>query len=99
MYIIEVVVVLTQATVSNQCVCSLLAVERRACDACAHAVAHGSHPVAQLTGTHGYIASAMTTETSSRTCGTAHCPYRITVQPGQKIRLVLHDFAFGFVEP
>ena len=73
----------------------LLAVERRACDACAH----GSHRVAHLSGTHGYIASAMTTETSSRTCGTARCPYRITVQPGQKIRLVLHDFAYGFVEP
>ena len=74
---------------------SLLAVERSACDACAH----GSHRVAQLRGTHGYIASAMTTETPLRTCGTVRCPYRITVQPGQKIRLVLHDFAFGFVKP
>lgn len=40
-------------------------------------------------GLSGYISSLVTSDTG---CGSAECPWRIAVEPGQRIRVTLHDY-------
>ena len=65
-----------------------VSVNRHACHGCS------SHSEARLTSEQGVIASSIASDRDQE-CGTRQCPWLIVVKPGQTIRLVLHDFAFG----
>ena len=51
-----------------------------------------SHAPVLLPHTSGYISNTITGETS---CGSAHAPWQVTAQPGQRIRLRLIDFTLS----